>query len=350
MPIDIQVRPASYRTIRGITAVAAIGDEIAFWRSDDSVNPDREILKALRPSLATTGGLLVCISSPHAKRGELYSTFKRHFGANGHPSILVAKAASRTMNSSLSQKVVDRAFEEDPEAASAEYGADFRGDLEIFVSREAIAACVAAGVIVRPPIAGVHYFGFVDPSGGSNDSMTMAVVHREGESIVLDCIGERKAPFSPDSVVSEFAETFKAYRISKIVGDRYGGQWPAERFRVHGIVYQPAELNRSELYLAFLPVLNSGRLELLDNLRMITQFAGLERRTSRAGKDTIDHAPGSHDDVANAIAGAIALISKGRQPLKISGEPIARSARPHLGERAAAQASRRHPQAFFGFN
>ena len=83
--IDIQVRPASFRTVRGITAVAAIGDEIAFWRSDDSANPDKEILKALRPSLATTGGPLICISSPHAKRGELYATFKRHFGAAGDP-------------------------------------------------------------------------------------------------------------------------------------------------------------------------------------------------------------------------------------------------------------------------
>jgi hypothetical protein len=97
--VDIQVRPASFRTARGFTSIASIGDEIAFWRNDDgSANPDKEILNALRPSLATTGGLLACISSPYAKRGELYSTFKRHFGADGRPSILVAKAPSRTMN------------------------------------------------------------------------------------------------------------------------------------------------------------------------------------------------------------------------------------------------------------
>ena len=132
--VDITIRPASFRTIRGMTALAAIGDEIAFWRADDSANPDTEILRALRPALATTGGLLAAISSPHAKRGELYTTFKRHFGPAGHPSILVAKAPSRTMNPSLSQRVVDRAYEEDPEAASAEYGAEFRGDLAIFVA------------------------------------------------------------------------------------------------------------------------------------------------------------------------------------------------------------------------
>ena len=81
------------------------------------------------------------------------------------------------------------------------------------------------------------------------------------------------------------------------------GEWPAERFQVHGIRYEPAELNRSELYLGFLPLLNSGRLDLLDNPRMIAQFVALERRTARSGRDSIDHAPGAHDDLANAVAG-----------------------------------------------
>jgi hypothetical protein len=315
--VDITIRPASFRTIRGITAVAAIADEIAFWRSDDSANPDTEILRALRPALATTGGLLAAISSPHAKRGELYSTFKRHYGPTGHQSILVAKAPSRAMNPSLSQRVVERAYEEDPEAASAEYGAEFRGDLAIFVGRDAIEACVATGVLVRAPIDGVTYFGFVDPSGGSSDSMTMAVAHNEGGRVVLDCIGERKAPFSPDSVVSEFAETLKSYRIATVVGDCYAGEWPRERFSVHGIAYRTAELNRSELYLAFLPLVNSGRVDLLDSSRMVAQFVGLERRTSRAGKDSVDHAPGAHDDVGNVVAGVASLASAVEQRMPI---------------------------------
>ena len=275
--------------------------------SDDTANPDTEVLRALRPALATTGGMLVCISSPHAKRGELYSTFKRHYGPAGHPLILVAKAPSRTMNSTLPQRVVDRAYEEDPESASAEYGAEFRGDLVVFVSRDALEAAVSRGVTVRAPVDGVAYQGFVDPSGGSSDSMTMAIAHNEDGRAVLDCVGERKAPFSPESVVAEFAATFREYRILTIRGDRYGGEWPRERFAVHGIAYHPADMNRSEIYLSFLPMLNSGRVDLIDNGRMVTQFAGLERRTSRTGKDTVDHAPGAHDDVANAVAGAILL-------------------------------------------
>jgi hypothetical protein len=309
--IDIQVRPASYRTIRGITAVAAICDEISFWRSDDAANPDREIMKALRPSLATTNGPLICISSPHAKRGELYSTFKRHFGPNGHPLILVAKAPSLTMNPSLAQSVVDRAYEADPDSASAEYGAEFRSDLEVFITRDSIEACVASGVLVRAPLDGVSYAGFVDPSGGSSDSMTLSVAHNENGHIILDCIVERKPPFSPDSVVSEFAETLRTYRILTVIGDRYAGEWPRERFAVRGVTYKPADMTRSELYLAFLPLLNSGRLDLLDNQRMIAQFVGLERRVSSSGRDSVNHTVGSHDDVSNCVAGAI-VAAQGR--------------------------------------
>jgi hypothetical protein len=164
---------------------------------------------------------------------------------------------------------------------------------------------------VRAPLAGVTYFGFCDPSGGSNDAMTLAITHREGETVVLDCIAERKAPFSPDSVVAEFAAVLREYHIGSgsgsLRGDRYAGEWPRERFAVQGVDYLPAEMNRSELYLAFLPVLNSGRLDLLDNPRMVAQFVGLERPTARSGKDSVDHPPGAHDDVSNAVAGAVSL-------------------------------------------
>ena len=81
---------------------------------------------------------------------------------------------------------------------------------------------------------------------------------------------------------------------------------------MHGIRYEAAELNRSELYLGFLPLLNSGRPDMLDNPRMITQFVGLERRTARSGRDSIDHAPGAHDDLANCVAGVAALMGTAR--------------------------------------
>ncbi len=177
--IDIVVRAASFRGIRGTTSVAVIADEACFWLSEDgrSVNTDYEIVNAVRPSLATTRGPLIVISSPYGRRGAVFETWQRHFGEKGDPRLLVAQGSSRDFNPSLPQSVIDRAMERDPIAASAEYGGQFRSDLETFVSREAVEACISVGVFERAPLSSIRYHGFVDPSGGSADSMTLAVAH-----------------------------------------------------------------------------------------------------------------------------------------------------------------------------
>jgi hypothetical protein len=109
--ISIEVRSASFRRLRGPTYVAVIADEAAFWYSEEfSANTDAEIVNAVRPGLATTSGPLIIASSPYARRGVLWETFKRHYGADGDPRILVAQGASRDFNPSLPQTVVDRAM------------------------------------------------------------------------------------------------------------------------------------------------------------------------------------------------------------------------------------------------
>jgi hypothetical protein len=327
--VAITVRAASYRTIRGVTAIAAICDEIATWRnSDDSSNPDREILRALRPALSTTHGPLICISSPYAKMGELWEAYRRDFGPDGDPLILVAQAASRVMNPTLSQARVDREYAKDAESASAEYGAQFRGDIGAFVAREAVEACVDGGVYERPPIASVSYVGFADPSGGSADAMTMSIGHREGEQIIIDVVRERRPAFSPEDVSREFASLFRAYRVTKIQSDRYAGLWPAEMFRRFGVECEQSARPKTELYLDLLPAINSGSLRLLDIPRLVSQLCGLERRTARSGRDSIAEPRGQFDDVANAVAGVVAMLGTRSLEMNVTEEIIALAADP----------------------
>jgi hypothetical protein len=308
--VDIECRPASFRSIRGGTCCACIADEVAFWRSDESANPDYEVLAAVRPSLATMDGPLICISSPYSRRGELFNAWKNHFGEKGDPAIIVAKAGSRAMNSTLPQKIIDRAFARDPSAAASEYGrddVDFRSDIEAFISPEVVEAVTISGRFELPPVYGTNYIAFVDPSGGRGDDMTMAIAHREGDMAILDCIRCAKPPFAPQAVVAEFVATLKRYDIFKVTGDRYGGEWPVAEFAKHGITYDPSERTKSEIYQQCLPLLMGRRVELLDHEKLQNQLVGLERKTSRAGKDSIDHAPLAHDDVCNAVCGALAL-------------------------------------------
>ncbi len=313
--IDIEIRPASFRGLRGVTAVAVVADEIAFWYTEDggSVNPDSEILSALRPSLATTGGPLIAISTPYARRGVAFEAWRDHYGEKGDKQILVAQGASRDFNPSLPQRVVDRALARDPAAASAEWLGLFRTDVEGFVGREAVEACVEIGCFERAPLSGVGYTAFCDPSGGSADAFSLAIAHRERDGCaVLDCVRERMPAFSPEDVVDEFSTLLKQYRCASVSGDRYAGEFPRELFQKRGVTYRPSERSKSELYVELLPLINSRRVELLDDRKAIAQLVGLERRTARSGKDSIDHAPGGHDDRINAIAGALVLAQKPR--------------------------------------
>lgn len=307
--VDIQIRPASFRTIRGITAVAAIAEECSMWQAEDfgSRNPDKEILAAVRPSLATTGGPLFAIGSPHARRGETWKTFQKHFGPNGNPAILVANGPTLLFNPSIKQGVVDRAYEDDPAVAASEWGGQFRNDLDSYVAPEVVAACTARDVHQIEFAKGVRYLAHVDPSGGAQDSFTCAIGHVENEVGVLDVLLEHRPPFrdgGPARVAEEFSEVIKSYGLFEVTGDRYAAGFNTEAFRKHGVEYRHAELTTSDYFSGFLPILNSGRVRLLDHRRLAAQLCSLERRASRIGaKDSISHPPGGHDDCAAAVAG-----------------------------------------------
>jgi len=315
--IVIEIHTASYRSTRGYTIVAALLDEIAIWDTDEtSAEPDVEVINAIKPGMATVpGSMLLCASSPHARRGALWEAHRKHFGQD-NDQVLVWQGATRAMNPSVPQSYIDAHMAEDPARARAEYFAQFRTDVASFVSHEVVDAAVAVGRHELPRVEGVHYTGFTDPSGGSSDSMSLGIVHGEGDAAgnrrwVHDLAREVKPPFSPDAVVAEFGALLKAYGITTVHGDRYGGMWPRERFGVHGINYQVATKSASELYLELLPILNSGRVELLDQPRLITQLCQLERSPSRGGRDNISHPPGGHDDIINAVAGAIVMAQAG---------------------------------------
>jgi hypothetical protein len=133
----------------------------------------------------------------------LWAAYQAHFGTDS--PTLVWQAPTRVMNPSFPARTVAAALEEDHARNSAEYLAEFRTDVDSFVAREVIDACVSPGVFERAPLLNVNYLGYADPSGGTSDSFTIAVAHKEGETVVLDCLRERRPPFNPETVVAEFA-------------------------------------------------------------------------------------------------------------------------------------------------
>lgn len=315
--VDLEIRAATKTAGRSPTTPAALLDEIAFWRSDDSANPDREIIEGIEPGMVTVSdAILLGLSSPYAERGVLWEAYDQHFGVEGDP-VLVWKADTLTMHDSPQvRREVEQAYKDDPAAAAAEFGANFRKGLQAFVTREVVNAAMKGQPIIRPAKTGVQYYAFCDPSGGSSDSFTLAIAHVEWREhgapmCVLDLLREWQGPFQPDQVIREVVPILRGkpeqggYGLTWVKGDRYGGKWPAAMFAKYGIGYIEADRTKSDYYTNCLPLLNSGLCELLDNNVLRTQLLALDRRVSRAGQESIDHPPGGRDDCSNATAGAL---------------------------------------------
>jgi hypothetical protein len=312
--IEIKVVANSYRSIRGPTVVAAIFDELAFWRDEASAAPDIEVMRAVKPAMLTVpGAVMIGLSSPHAKRGLLYQKARDHFGRDDSP-VLVWSADTVTMNPRIDIAEIEERFRDDPEAARSEYGVPgegiyFRDDLAQFLDMDLLVGLARLSPLEVSPLDGIQYRAFVDPSGGRGDSFALAVGHRaEGGKpplYVVDVVRAVPAPFDPAVVVEDFVNLLKEYRIRQVVGDAYSGEWVVQAFQAEGIDYRTSGRSKSEIYLEALPLFSRGQVELPDARPLLIELASLERRTARGGRDSVDHPKGSHDDRANVACGVL---------------------------------------------
>ncbi len=338
--IDLKIKANSLVGGRSRAIVCALLDEVAFWAQKGSVAPDEEIVRGIRPAMANIpGSILIGMSSPYAQRGLLYEAYVQHYGVEAD-DVLVWKAPTLTMHDTVPIRVwAKKEYAKDPVAAAAEVGGNFRKDVKAFISRDVVMALVAKGRRELTPCswepneeAGLQgpnasqprrfsYWGFVDTSGGSQDAFTLAVAHWDWDrgAAVLDLVrswspGE-EGKLSIEDTVDECAGILKLYRCPGVMGDRYAGRWPQERFakakdpddkaRDIKVGYEVCPRSKHQLYRDLLPTLNSSQVELLDVPALIDELCNLDRRMTPTGQERIDHPPGGHDDLINAAAGAL---------------------------------------------
>ncbi len=317
--VNVEIMTASFRGSRGYTCPTAVCDEVAFW-FDEGANPDHEILTAIRGTLGrVSGGLLLVLSSPYAPRGELHAAVGSYFGRESESErdrVLVWNGDTRSMNPTYSTRAIAREFQRDPVSAASEYGMDgfvqFRQAQQSLLDDATLRQVIVGARRELPPLEGASYAAFVDAAEGSRsgDSMTLAIAHREGHRAVLDLIREVQPPFNPGQVIATvFAPVLREYGCRVVVGDRHAVGFVAEGFGSCGVRFEPSTLSKSELFGELLPLINTAAVELLDLPTLRAQLLGLERRSVRGGRDSIDHPRGAHDDVANACAGAIVQVA-----------------------------------------
>jgi hypothetical protein len=326
----LEVHTTSFRSTRGYSFACVVCDEIAYFRDDFSANPDVELIRAVRPGLANLHGRLLGLSSPHTRRGHLFSMYQQHYGKAS--DVLVIQAGHAQLNPTIDPKVIERAMLEDPEAARSEWFGEFRSDVGQWLADELIDAALEPGRLKRGSKWG--HVAFVDMSGGRHDASAVAIAHAEdgGRSLILDALHCVPAPHDPESVVAGFADVLGRYRIRKVTGDRYAGEWVSGAFSKCGIRYEASELDKSTIYCECLPLFAERRVELIQDKRLITELRLLERRPRTGGKgDSVDHPPRGHDDAANAVCGALWQAATGRRPVSIAQGTLDCASRPFGG-------------------
>lgn len=232
---------------------------------------------------------------------------------------LFIQAPSLLLNPGLDAALIEAETAADPEAARAEWHGEFREQLSQFLEDELIDRAIVPDLRELPFVPKQSYFAFVDSSGGRHDAMTLAIAHPEvaqfasvpGTVLKLDRLLICSPPFTPEEVVQRFCEQVRGFRLSKVTGDRYAGEWVSTAFHKNEVAYEAAETDKSAIYAECLPLFAQGRVQLLDMPRLATELRLLERRPRAGGRgDSIDHPPRASDDAANAACGAIWLASQ----------------------------------------
>ena len=221
--VDIEVHTNSFRGVRGRSLLLAIFDEVAFW-GWELLKP--RFCRRRRHQAGTRprpGSRLILISSAHKRSGLLYERWKEWYGRNDDVT-LVVRGSTTQFNATFDAKIIEQQLAEDRALFGAEYLSEWRDDLATLTSRQLLEAAVDSDVIVRPPQDGIIYFAFDDPSGGAQDSYTLAIAHQDarGENVILDLLYERFSPMNPYEVTTEIAVLLRYYRCTQVTGGAGG--------------------------------------------------------------------------------------------------------------------------------
>ncbi|MGO9236976.1 MAG: hypothetical protein ACLP4V_23965 [Methylocella sp.] len=303
--VIIEVATASVSSTRGYSLGGIFGDEASWWNSNEGegANPASEIFVALTPGLATIpGSITIIATTPGGKRSYVGEIYDACYGDNNNDHTLVWSAPSLVMNCTLDKAEIELAYRLDPAAAAAEWGGEFRHDEDQLVRDEIVGRATPAGVYERLYDPQFYYVAGIDMASGSGkDAASLAISHRENDVAILDLVREVRPPFSTDAVAVEFSDIMRRYGVSTAYSDRYALGWVEESFKRNSILIEYSDLDRSQIYSSFLPLINSDRIRLLDVKRLRDQLLGLTRYNSRV-KEIIDHKKNQHDDIINAAA------------------------------------------------
>ncbi len=312
--ITVACCPCSQITIRGFRVVAAILDEIGFWRDEvTAANPAEDVLKALRPAMATFAShKLIKISTPYRKEGVLW----RDYQQRAERDYLVWQLPSAEMNPTISPEFLEKERQRDEEGFRREYLAQFTDHIEGWIGFEALERCVIKSCTERAPVADAIYAAAVDPAF-KGDDFAFAIAHRSPDgTIILDYAatwtGTREEPLGYEWVCREIARILKRYGLNVVVGDQHCAAIIQQEFLKLGISYEEKTFGsgtRLDIFGNLEHLIKQQNIQLLDKPELLRQLRALEKHKTVRGNIDVRPAYDVKDDLAVAVALAVFKLS-----------------------------------------
>jgi len=313
--ITIACCACSYITVRGASVVAAICDEMAFWRHEETAaNPEEEVLDALRPAMATFPcPKLIKISSPYRKDGILW----REFQQRAELDYPVWQLSTFEMNPMIQTSSLERERLRNQEKFRREYLAEFTENIASWVEPEVLEACIVRGRTELPPVLDAVYVAAVDPAFQRND-FALAILHRLPDgTIVVDRVarwaGTKKAPLGYEWVCGEIARIVRQYGVNVVVGDQYCAAVIRQHMLTLDINYENfcfGTHTRADLFCNLKHLLAQHKIELLDDPELLRELRSLEEQKTDRGQIDVRPSGGMKDDLAVAVALAASQLAK----------------------------------------
>ena len=321
--ITIAIHPSSFRSIRGLSVVSCICDEIAFWWTEDNyANPDAEVVRAVRPAMATfPHGKLLLVSSPYTMSGVLWDVWQKR---GKDKETLVWHASTALMNPTVTEQFLAKERKRDPENFRREYLAEFTEAISSFLSADAVQQCVIEGRTELSPNRKVfHYIAAVD-AAYKGDQFTICIAHddKDREKVVIDHLGgwqgSRKHPLKLSGVMPQIRSLADRYGFSKVRGDQFGAEPLKDVFKRYGLSYRERTFtsgSKADIYATLRTLVTDGGIELLDHKSSLGELRGLELELLPGGALRIGHSRHgkARDDYADAIALAVSEATRYRR-------------------------------------
>lgn len=299
---------ATIAGVSGFTAIGVTADEVAKWKDKETgANPANQVLKSLRPCMATvptSKGLLS--SSP-------FSTLDAHaeaFDQGDTPAQMVAMAPTWEANPTITEEAT-RELEPDEPTRLREYGAiPMNSGTQYWFNADAIKACISDYAMPVTPEPGTIVTAGGD-LGFISDSAALVIGHTMGEwktakFRVADLLEEQPkpgAPLMPGATVDKFAGRLKAHGVDTMMADGHYKMTVIEHFLTAKLNFLDAPSEVADPFVRLRVLIHGGRCHLPNHPRLLAQLKAVMWRPTANNAISIiqPRNSGGHGDIVSAL-------------------------------------------------